>query len=213
MFDLIYLIKTVGYLGVFGIVFAESGLFFGFFLPGDSLLFTAGFLASQGYLNIGALLVILFVGAVAGYSVAYSFGRRVGSKIFKRENSFFFHKDHLERTRKFYARHGGKAMVLTRFMPIIRTFAPIMAGVGRMRYSTFFFYNVAGGLLWAMGMPLLGFYLGSVIPNVDRYLLPIIALIIFLSVLPSAIHVLRDKTMRNQIWKSLKFRRKNRAVA
>lgn len=204
MFDLISLIKTVGYLGVFGIVFAESGLLIGFFLPGDSLLFTAGFLASQDFLNIWVLAAGSFVCAVAGDSVGYAFGRRVGPAIFKRENSFWFHKDHLERAHLFYTKHGGKTIILARFMPIVRTFAPIVAGAGRMRYAKFFAYNVVGGALWAIGMSMLGFFLGSVVPNIDHYLLPIIVGIIFLSVLPSIIHILRDKTMRGQLTASIR---------
>lgn len=204
MFDLVALIKTVGYLGIFGIVFAESGLLIGFFFPGDSLLFTAGFLASQGFLNIWFLALGAFVCAVAGDSVGYAFGRRVGPAIFKREDSFWFHRDHLERANRFYEAHGGKTIILARFMPIVRTFAPIVAGAGRMRYPKFFAYNVVGGVAWAIGMSMLGFFLGSVIPNIDRYLLLIIAGIIFLSVLPSAMHILRDKPMRTQLLISIK---------
>ena len=124
MFDLISIIKTFGYLGLFGIVFAESGLFIGFFLPGDSLLFTAGFLASQGFLNIWILMPLIFIGAALGDNVGYAFGFKVGPMIFKREDSILFHKDHLERARIFYEKHGPKTLVLARFMPGIRTFAP-----------------------------------------------------------------------------------------
>ncbi len=204
MFDLIALVKTVGYVGLALIVFAESGLLIGFFFPGDSLLFTAGFLASQTVLNIYILLPLMFIAAVIGDSVGYAFGRRVGPAIFKRGDSFWFHKDHLERAQTFYARHGGKTIILARFMPIVRTFAPILAGVGRMHYPSFLAYNIIGGALWSIGLTLLGFFLGNVVPNVDKYLLPIIALIIFLSVLPSAIHVLRDASMRGQLYASLK---------
>lgn len=199
MFDLISLIKTAGYVGLLGIVFAESGLFIGFFLPGDSLLFTAGFLASQGFLDLILLIALTFAGAVLGDSFGYTFGRKVGWRIFNKEDSLLFHKDHLERAQKFYQKHGGKAIILARFMPVVRTFAPILAGVGKMRYSTFLFYNIIGGALWAVGLTLLGYYLGSIIPNIDKYLLPIIALIIFLSVLPSIIHILKNKKERRQI--------------
>ncbi len=192
MFDLVTLIKTAGYLGVFGMVFAESGLFFGFFFPGDSLLFTAGFLASQDFLNIWVLMLGSFVCAVAGDSVGYAFGRRVGPKIFSREDSRFFHKDHVKKAQAFYERHGKKTIVLARFMPIVRTFAPIVAGVGLMHYRTFLIYNIVGGALWSLGLTGLGYFLGSTIPDVDRYLLPIIALIIFLSILPGLIHFARD---------------------
>lgn len=203
-FDLQLFIRTVGYLGLFGIVFAESGLFIGFFLPGDSLLFTAGFLASQGYFHIALLVLLSFIGATLGDNVGYAFGRRVGMKIFTKEDSFFFHKDHLLRAKRFYETHGGKALVLARFMPVVRTFAPILAGVGEMRYGTFFFYNIIGAALWGMGLPLLGYFLGSTLPGIDRYLFPIIAAIVFFSILPTGIHLLKNKTYRDQLmglWK------------
>lgn len=211
MLDLVNLIKTVGYLGLFGIVFAESGLLIGFFFPGDSLLFTAGFLASQDFLNFSILLAVVFIAAVTGDSVGYSFGRRVGPKIFKRDDSLFFHKDHLERARLFYARHGGKTIILARFMPVVRTFAPILAGVGAMPYRIFLIYNLLGSLLWAIGITSLGYFLGSVIPNIDRYLLPIIAVIIFLSILPSIIHILRNKQDRSKLLSILKFKKGGRS--
>lgn len=206
MFDLISLIKAVGYLGLFGIVFAESGLLIGFFLPGDSLLFTAGFLASQGLLNIWLLMPLVFIGAVLGDNVGYAFGKKVGPMIFKREDSILFHKDHLERARIFYEKHGPKALVLARFMPGIRTFAPILAGVGEMNYSNFFSYNLIGGFLWGAGMPWFGYWLGSAIPDIDKYLLPIIVLIIFLSILPSLYHIFKEKEERRRIWGLVKKR-------
>lgn len=204
MFDLISLIKTAGYLGLFGIVFAESGLLIGFFLPGDSLLFTAGFLASQGFLNIWYLMPLLFIGAVLGDNVGYAFGYKVGPMLFTREESIFFHKDHLERARIFYEKYGKKAIVIARFMPGIRTFAPILAGVGKMHYPTFMTFNLIGGFLWGVGMPLLGYFLGNTIPGVDKYLLPIVLLIIFLSLLPSIIHIWKNDDERNRIWGLIK---------
>jgi len=200
MFDLISLIKTIGYLGIFGIIFAESGLFIGFFFPGDSLLFTAGFLASQGFLNIWFLILLVFIGAVLGDNVGYAFGKKVGPMIFAREDSIIFHKDHLERARIFYEKYGKKTIILARFMPGIRTFAPILAGVGKMHYPIFLSYNIIGGFLWGAGLPLLGYYLGSTIPGIDQYLLPIILLIVFLSILPSLIHIWREKDERQRIW-------------
>src|SRR5680860_860020 len=164
------LIKTVGYFGLFGIIFAESGLFLGFFLPGDSLIFTAGVLASQGFLNIWTLITILFLGAVLGDNFGYSFGRQIGPKIFKREDSILFHKKNLDRANDFYLKHGAKALILARFMPVIRTFAPILAGVGMMQYRKFFIYNLIGGALWTISIPLIGYFLGQVIPNIDKYL-------------------------------------------
>ena len=157
MLDPVTILKTVGYLGMFAIVFAESGLLIGFFLPGDSLLFTAGMLASQGLLNIYILIPLTFIAAVLGDSVGYAFGYRVGPKIFKRGDSFFFHKDHLKRAEYFYEKYGSKTIVLARFMPVVRTFAPIVAGMGKMRYHKFLFYNIVGGVLWGSESSRLGF--------------------------------------------------------
>ena len=193
MFDLITLIKTAGYLGIFGIIFAESGLFIGFFLPGDSLLFTAGFLASQGFLNIWILIILTFVGAVLGDSVGYWFGKKTGDKIFTKEESLFFKKDNIRKAEEFFKKYGAKAIVLARFVPIVRTFTPILAGVGTMHYKTFLIFNVIGGALWAIGVSLLGYFLGNLIPNIDKYLLPIILLIIILSLLPNIIHLIKSR--------------------
>lgn len=189
-FDLPTMIKTVGYVGLFAIIFSESC--FAFFLPGDSLLFTAGFLASQGFLDLGLLNALLIVAAIAGNQVGYAFGYRVGPRLFSREDSLLFHRKHLDRTHEFYERHGGKAIVLARFLPIVRTFAPIVAGVGRMNYQRFVFFNVVGALLWIVGLTVGGYLIGNLIPDVDRYLLPIIVLIIAVSLAPSVWHVYRD---------------------
>lgn len=191
--DLVAFIKAAGYVGLFLIVFAESGLFIGFFLPGDSLLFTAGFLASQGFLNIWALAPLLFLAAILGDNFGYAFGKKVGPTIFSREDSRFFNKNHLERARVFYEKHGAKTLVLARFLPVIRTFAPILAGVGRMHYPTFFFYNILGALFWALGIAWLGYFMGAAIPGVDKYLIPIILAIIVLSVLPTLIHIVKNR--------------------
>jgi len=184
-----FLIEAVGIVGVIGIVFAESGLFFGFFFPGDSLLFTAGLLASQSLLSLPVLLVGTFIAAVIGDNVGYAFGKKVGPALFSRENSFFFNKKHIEKSREFFGKYGKKAIILARFMPIVRTFTPILAGVGSMEYRVFFAYNIVGGFIWTFGMVLLGYFLGSVIPDPDRYILPIVLAIIVLSVLPAIRHV------------------------
>lgn len=202
-FDLAEVIRTIGYIGVFAIVFAESGLLFGFFLPGDSLLFTAGFLASQGFFDIKLLTVGCFAAAVSGDSVGYYIGHKFGRKLFNKEDSLFFHKDHLVRAHTFYKKHGGKTIILARFMPVIRTFAPIVAGIGEMKYSTFLFYNIIGAVLWAIGITFAGFYLGSAIPDVDKYLLPIIGIIILASVSPGIYHALKTKEQRIQIKRAL----------
>lgn len=187
------LIRWGGYTALAAIVFAESGLFFGFFLPGDSLLVTAGLLASRGYLNIWELLILLTLMAITGDSVGYYFGKITGPKIFSKEKSILFAKDHLLRAQAFYEKHGGKTIIIARFMPIIRTFAPIVAGVGQMKYSRFISFNVWGGFLW-VGLTLgIGYFLGKTIPNVDRYIHIIILVIIFLSILPGLVAWLRSR--------------------
>lgn len=191
--DLVELIKTAGYLGLFGIVFAETGLFVGFFLPGDSLLFTAGFLASQGFLNVWLTAVLVFVAAVTGDSVGYAFGKKVGPAIFKKEDSRFFKKENLLKAEKFYEKYGAKTIILARFMPVVRTFAPIVAGVGNMNYSEFIRYNIIGGFVWSFGLTFAGYFLGTTIPNADRYLMPIVILIIISSVLPPVWQVIKER--------------------
>ena len=187
------IIKALGLIGVLIIVFAESGLFFGFFFPGDSLLFTAGLLASQHLLNIEILAIGAFVCAVLGDSVGYWFGKKVGPKIFTKDDSIFFHKKHIERAQNFYNKYGNKTIFLARFVPIVRTFAPIVAGVAQMKYKNFLTYNILGGFVWAFGMVLGGYVLGEAIPNIDKYILPIILLIILLSLLPIVIETYREK--------------------
>lgn len=189
--DLVSLIEAIGYAGVFGIVFAETGLFLGFFLPGDSLLFVAGFLASQDFFSLPWLILGIFLSGVIGNLFGYEFGRRVGPKIFSREDSIFFKKAHALKAQAFYDKHGPKTIVLARFMPIVRTFAPIVAGVANMNFRTFFIYNVIGAFLWTFGLVLLGYWLGSVI-DVDKYLLPLVLAIVFLSFLPAIIGFLRE---------------------
>ncbi|MBI2609694.1 VTT domain-containing protein [Candidatus Giovannonibacteria bacterium] len=191
--DLVTLIKTVGYLGVFGIIFAESGLFVGFFLPGDSLLFTAGFLASQNFINIWALAFIAFGGAVLGDNFGYAFGRRIGPALFSREDSRIFKKKYLHYAQSYYEKNGPPTIVLARFVPIVRTFAPILAGVGRMHYRTFVFYNLFGGFIWTFGLSFLGYFLGSVVPNIDNYLLPVILAVIIISFIPGVWHIIKNR--------------------
>ena len=193
------LLPAIGYLGIFAIIFAESGLLIGFFLPGDSLLFTAGFLASQNVFDIRILTILCFIAAVTGDSVGYAIGHKFGRRLFRRKDSFFFHPGHLIRAEKFYEEHGKKTIILARFLPIIRTFAPVVAGIGNMKYKTFLAYNIIGGFLWAVLLPFAGYYLGKTIPDVDKYLLPIIGLIIVMSIFPQAISVLRNENARKHI--------------
>ena len=192
-FELGPLIQSVGYIGIFLIVFAESGLLIGFMLPGDSLLFTAGIFASQGFFNVWLLCALTFVAAVLGDNVGYAFGKRVGPRIFSKKDSLFFHQKYIDKSQDFFDKHGGKTLILARFTPIVRTFAPILAGVGKMEYKRFFFYNVIGAVIWAIGVTLLGYFLGSLIPDPDKYIIPGMIIIIALSILPSIWHVIRDR--------------------
>ncbi len=200
------LIKTYGavfgYLVIWGIIFAESGLFFGFFLPGDTLLIVAGVLASPqiGVLNIWVLVFGCFVFAVLGDNVGYATGYRFGRKLFQKEDSWLFKKQHLITAENFYEKHGKKAIVLARFMPIVRTFAPIVAGIAAMHYRTFMAYNLIGGLLWAVGVTFLGYLLVGMIPPelLDKYLLGIIAVVIVLSFLPSVFHIIQERNSHKE---------------
>ena len=181
------LIRWGGYLVLVVIVFTETGLLVGFFLPGDSLLITAGLVAAAGGLDIWLLNALLIVAAIAGDSVGYAIGYRTGPRIFRKEESRWFSRRHLIRTREFYERHGGKTIVLARFIPIIRTFAPVVAGVGRMEYRRFLFYNVFGGLGWVVSLTWAGYLLGQTIPNIDRHIHLVVGVVILLSVLPIGI--------------------------
>ena len=177
MSGFIDIITTLGYVGIIAVIFAESGLLFGFIFPGDSLLFAVG----------------CFLAAVAGDSFGYWFGRRLGPRIFTKEDSFFFHKRHIEKTAKFYERYGKKTVLLARVMPIVRTFAPIFAGVGKMPYKVFFFYNVMGGFIWTFGFLFLAYFLGSTVPAVSEYLKWIILGIVLTSFIPVLIEYRQDR--------------------
>jgi membrane-associated protein len=191
------LIRWGGYAVLVAIVFTETGLLVGFFLPGDSLLITAGLVAATGTLNIWWLNGLLIVAAVVGDSVGYGIGARLGPRLFTREKSLLFHPRHIERTRAFYARHGPKTIVIARFVPIIRTFAPVVAGVGQMRYRQFLFYNVAGGVGWVTSMTWAGYLLGQAVPNIAEQIHVVVAIVIVLSLLPIAVEVLRERRRRS----------------
>lgn len=184
LFDPELLIKTLGLVGIFGAVFAESGFFFGVIFPGDSLLFAAGLLSSQGYLPIVPLLLGSLVCAITGDQIGYWTGRKLGPKLFTREESFIFKKSYLERARIYFDAHGPKTIILARFIPYVRTFAPMLAGVGEMKYKTFVKYNVVGGCIWVFGMTLLGYFLGRVVPNMEHYILPAVGAVFVISFIP-----------------------------
>ena len=190
------LIRWGGYLILVAIVFTETGLLVGFFLPGDSLLITAGLVAAAGGLNIWWLNVLLAVAAVTGDSVGYAIGARIGPRLFTREKSLLFNPAHVERTRRFYARHGAKTIVIARFVPIIRTFAPVVAGVGTMEYRRFLVYNVAGGVGWVTGMTWAGYLLGRAIPNIGEYVHIVVVIVIVLSVIPIVVEIVRERRRR-----------------
>ena len=193
LYDVEGLIRWGGMVMLVGIVFAETGLMVGFFLPGDSLLVTAGVFAAAGHLDIVLLLGAVSVAAVVGDQVGYYIGYRTGPRIFRREDSLFFKRAHLLRAKHFYERHGGKTIILARFMPIVRTFAPVVAGVGQMEYRRFVGFNVVGGFLWVWSMCLLGYSLGHAIPDIDRHIHVVIAVVIFLSLLPGIIEFVRSR--------------------
>jgi membrane-associated protein len=188
-------IVAAGYIVIAAIIFAECGLLVGFFLPGDSLLFTAGFLASQHQVGVDITVLSMVCGLAAalGPLVGYWYGKALGPRLFNREDSIFFHRKHLERAHEFYERHGGKALILARFMPVVRTFAPVVAGIGSMDYRRFVVYTVAGALLWAVGVTWAGYFLGSLIPDASKYLEYIVALIVIVSIAPPIIHLLRER--------------------
>lgn len=194
-FDLLKLITSLGYAGVWSILFLESGVPFFFFLPGDSLLFTAGFLASQGFLNIWILIAGGLIAAITGNMVGYEIGRRVGLKLFEKGDTRFIKRAHLDMTQRFYEKHGRMTIIMARFMPIVRTFAPFLAGMVRMPYRAFMVYTVVGAVAWVAGLCTLGYLAGNIIPadQVDHYLLPIVLAIIVLSVLPSFLHIHKER--------------------
>ncbi len=195
--DLAELIRTVGLVGLFVIVFMETGIFLGFFFPGDSLLFVAGLLAAQGLFSPALLILVLIVAAVTGNMTGYWFGQKVGPKLFERKDSFFFRKEHVYQAQAFYEKHGAKTILLARFIPIVRTFAPIVAGIARMPYRSFLLYNVIGATVWSCGLVLGGYLFGNLITDVDRYLLPVILVIIILSFLPAIWHIVQQRRQRN----------------
>jgi membrane-associated protein len=187
------LIQTGGYLALAIIVFVETGLMVGFFLPGDSLLVTAGLFAAKGDLNIVYLIVLLSICAVAGDATGYFIGRKLGPALFKRDDSFFFKKKHLIATHDFYEKHGGKTIIIARFVPIIRTFAPVVAGIGEMSYKHFAAFNIIGGVGWVFSMTMIGYSLIKMFPGIEKHIHIVIVVVLVLSVLPAVIEFMRAR--------------------
>jgi membrane-associated protein len=187
------LIRWGGMFGLILIVFAETGLMVGFFLPGDSLLVTAGLFAAKGDLNIWWLNISLILAAIIGDAVGYWIGYRAGKALYSRPNSFFFRREHLIKTHAFYEKHGGKTIILARFMPIFRTFAPVVAGAAEMTYRRFAIFNITGGILWVTSMTLTGYFLGLAVPDLEQHIHIVVAVVIFLSLLPAMIAWLKSR--------------------
>ncbi len=206
-------IGAIGVLGVAGIIFAESGLLVGFFFPGDTLLFAAGILAQQGILqiNIHLLVFILFIAAVSGVLVGYEFGRRFGRRLFRRPDSVLFHQSNLERAEKFYEKYGPITIVLARFIPVVRTFAPVVAGIGNMNYRRFLLYNLVGGAAWVALVTYLGYYSGAWLKahgiSVETVVMPVILAVIVISLASPAYHILRNEKSRRKLLQKLGWRR------
>lgn len=203
-FDLPELIRTIGYIGLFSIVFVETGLLIGFFLPGDSLLFTAGILAGQGYMNIYLVMAVMTTAAILGDNVAYAIGKKLGPKIFTKEESLFFNKKYIAKTQSYFDKYGAITIVIARFVPVMRAFAPTLAGVGKMGYPKFLFYNISGAFFWIMSVTLLGYYFGLKVTEAEKYIVPGIILILFLCISPLLKKFIYEPNIRAQCWDYLK---------
>jgi membrane-associated protein len=197
IYDVELLVRVGGLAGLTAIVFVETGLLVGFFLPGDSLLVTAGLFAARGDLEVVPMIVVLSIAAIVGDTVGYNIGARAGPKLFTRPDSLLFNRKHLITTKEFYERHGPFTIVIARFIPILRTFAPVVAGVGAMEYKRFIVYNVAGGIGWVVTTVLGGYFLGQMVPNIHDHIHKVIAVVIVLSLLPAIIKVAREKLKRS----------------
>lgn len=198
-----------GLLAIGGTVFAESGLLIGFFLPGDTLLFGAGILAAQGVFNLPLLIGVVVVSAILGDNVGYSIGRRTGRRVFQKKESILFKPERLELAEKFYEQHGGKTIILARFIPVVRTFAPMVAGISKMPRKNFMLYNIVGGVLWGGGITLAGYYLGKQMPWLEEFITPVILGIVILSVFVAVFHLLKEKDTRQLLITKIKHSLRN----
>lgn len=199
MFNVEHIISAGGLLLIAAIVFAETGLLIGFFLPGDTLLFAAGFFASQGNLWLPSLLVVIILSAIAGNAVGYEIGKRTGKRIFRKKDGLLFREEYIEQAERFYEKHGGKTIILARFVPVVRTFSAVVAGVGSMPRWRFFAYNVIGAVLWCGSVTLLGYWLGNRVPNIEAYIIPVMIVAILLTFSPTIYHLLKDPKIRAKL--------------
>jgi len=193
LYDVESIIKWGGLAMICAIIFAETGLMIGFFLPGDSLLVTAGVFAAAGHIDLYMMLLLVSLCAVVGDQLGYFIGQKTGPALFNREDSLLFKRSHVLRAQQFYEKYGSKTIVIARFVPIVRTFAPVVAGVGQMKYRRFVTYNVAGGILWVFSMVLLGYFVASAVPNIDKHIHKVIVVVVFLSILPAIIEFIRER--------------------
>ncbi len=207
MLDIGSIIQSGGILIVSFIIFAESGLLIGFWLPGDTLLLGAGIIAAQGELNIYTLIIAIILAAIIGDNVGYTIGKKTGPKIFKKEDSLLFQKEHVERAEEFYEKHGGKTIILARFIPVVRTFAPLVAGIGNMNRRRFMAYNIVGAILWGAGITLIGYWFGSKIPHLEEYVHYVLILVVAISIFSSLFHLLREEKTRNILLKKLRIKK------
>lgn len=200
------IIAAGGLIFIAGIVFAESGLLIGFFFPGDTLLFAAGIFAAQGQFSLLTAILVIIVAAIAGGQVGYTIGKRAGPKLFRKEDGILFRKEYIQHSEDFYEKHGGKTIILARFVPVVRTFAPVVAGIGKMDYKKFTAYNIAGSAIWAISVTTLGYYLGSKIHNIDAYILPVILTVTILTFSSPIYHIIKDPVSRKRLVAKLKKR-------
>lgn len=192
-------IEAVGYIGIFAIIFSETGLLIGVAFPGDTLLFSAGILASSGHFSVLGVMIISTVAAILGDSLGYFTGKKLGHKIFAKEESIFFRKSYIDKSKKFFEKYGALTIVIARYVPVVRTFAPFLAGVGYMKYEKFLVFNIIGGVLWCFSVVLLGYYLGTRFPNIDVIILPIIATVTLLTTFSFIFQYYREKNRNKQV--------------
>lgn len=208
MFDVAHLIHTGGLLLIAAIIFAESGMMVGFFFPGDTLLFSAGIFAAQGQLNITVAILVIAAAAILGDNIGYEIGRRLGPRLFRKKDSLVFRHQYIMQAETFYEKYGSKTMLLAHFVPIVRAFAPVTAGAGKMPRTTFMIFDAIGDIAWTLSITLLGFYLGSRIPGIEHLVEPVLLAVIILALAPTIYHILKDEKIRGAI--KQKFLRKSK---